>query len=130
MIVWRLLALVATGVSNTVRSLVLQGDEKVIIGGDFNFVEATPRNYLARLLTNGVLDTSFAPGSGPDGVIHSLAIDANGKLLIGGAFTNYAGSIRTNFARIKSNGQVDPYFRLGQGADGTVRVWNWATPHA
>lgn len=110
------------GLDNTVESLTLQGDGKVVIGGSFTNVQTTSRNFLARLLTNGVLDTNFAPGTGPNGLVRSVAMDANGKILIGGDFTTFNGTVRSNFARIKGNGQIDPFFRPGTGADAGVRV--------
>ncbi|TXT51486.1 MAG: hypothetical protein FD140_1524 [Limisphaerales bacterium] len=115
-------AFTVTGVDNTVAAVVLQGDGKVLIGGAFTNVNTSARNSLARLLTNGVLDAAFAPGTGPNGLVHSIATDANGKILIGGDFTNYNGTIRSNFARIKGNGQPDPFFRPGRGANAGVRA--------
>ena len=110
------------GLDSTVEALTLQGDGKIVIGGSFTNVETASRNFLARLLTNGVLDTNFAIGTGPSGVIRSVAMDANGKVIIGGDFTSYNGTTRSNFARIKGNGQIDPFFRPGLGADAAVHV--------
>ena len=36
-------------------------------------------------LSGGSLDTSFNPGSGADNVIYSVAVQSDGKVLIGGA---------------------------------------------
>ncbi|PAW84683.1 MAG: hypothetical protein B9S33_11185, partial [Pedosphaera sp. Tous-C6FEB] len=111
------------GLDSTVEALTLQGDGKIVIGGSFTNVETASRNFLARLLTNGVLDTNFVIGRfGPSGVIHSVAMDSNGKVIIGGDFTSYNGTTRSNFARIKGNGQIDPFFRPGLGADAAVHV--------
>ena len=48
----------------------------------------------------GSLDSSFDPGTGPDGYIYSIALQSDGKILIGGDFTSYNGTGRNYIARI------------------------------
>ncbi|NJM55436.1 MAG: delta-60 repeat domain-containing protein [Verrucomicrobiae bacterium] len=45
----------------SVKAIARQPDGKVIIGGDFWFVSGLPRQNLARVSTNGTLDTAWAP---------------------------------------------------------------------
>jgi uncharacterized delta-60 repeat protein len=56
-----------TGANLTVSSFAIQPDGKVLIGGDFTTVNGTNRNHIARLNTNGSLDSSFNPGTGVGG---------------------------------------------------------------
>jgi len=95
-------------------------DGRVIIAGDFATVNHVNRSRLARLLTNGVLDTSFDPGSGADGPIRATAVQANGRLLIGGSFTQVANTNRNGIARLTPDGRLDNAFNPGSGADNPV----------
>jgi len=89
-----------TGANGTVFSILIQSDGKIIFGGDFNSYGDVPRNRIARLNTNGTLDTSFNPGTGSNYVIHSISTYSNDKLIIGGNFTTYGGGTRNHVARL------------------------------
>src|SRR4030095_1355652 len=52
------------GVDQSVFSIVAQTDGKIIIGGDFTSVAGVSRNGIARLTSDGALDSTFEPGSG------------------------------------------------------------------
>jgi len=67
------------------------------------------------------LDTSFDAGLGPDGSITSLAIQADGTILVVGSFTNFSGIPRKHIARLKADGVVDPAFTCEPGPNGEVR---------
>jgi uncharacterized delta-60 repeat protein len=73
-----------------VRSLALQVDSKIVMGGEFaGFVipAGTLRNHLARVTNSGIPD-DFDPS--PDGPVSCIAIQPDGKILIGGEFTAIA----------------------------------------
>ncbi|NDD39940.1 MAG: hypothetical protein EB082_16285, partial [Verrucomicrobia bacterium] len=95
-------------------------DGKHIIGGGFTSFDGTSRNGIARLLANGALDTTFNPGSGFIGSVRSVAIQPNGQVVAGGAFTSFNGTLVNNVARLNSNGSLDTAFSAGAGANGTV----------
>jgi len=78
------------GAGSTVNDILLQPDGKVIVVGQFNSFEGAPRTSVARLFSNGTLDSSFNLTGLADGSILSAAIDADGKLLLGGSFSNFA----------------------------------------
>ena len=92
----------AAGTDSAINSVVTQTDGKVLIGGYFTHVNGTPRNFVARLNSDGSLDTTFDPGSGPDAVVYALALQADGKLLVGGAFTHFNGAVRGGIARLEN----------------------------
>src|SRR5437867_2422328 len=48
-----------SGANFDVCSIALQSDGKILIGGLFTVINGTNRNYLARLNSDGNLDTSF-----------------------------------------------------------------------
>jgi uncharacterized delta-60 repeat protein len=69
-----------------------------------------PRNYIARINANGSLDETFDPGSGPDDVVDCIAIQSDGKILIGGRFNQVNGVTRNLVARLNADGLVDMSF--------------------
>ena len=108
------------GPTGTVRAIVRQSDGKVLIGGSFITYNGVPRNYLARLESDGSLDPSFNPGSGPNNPVTSILVQGNGKILIIGEFTSYNGTPRSYLARLNPDGSIDPSFNAGSGANGMV----------
>lgn len=94
---------------------------KIIIGGSFTQVDRVARPGVARLNADGSLDTSFDPGTGvEDGDVYAVAIQSDGKVLVGGDFTTVAQKARSGIARFNANGSVDSNFNPGTGADGPV----------
>src|SRR6185503_3682837 len=77
---------------------------------------------IARLNSDGSLDTGFNPGGGPDSVVTSVAVQSNGKVVIGGFFTEFNGMARNYVARLDRNGNPDIGFDAGSGADDAVYV--------
>ncbi|MGW8185212.1 MAG: Ig-like domain-containing protein [Candidatus Moraniibacteriota bacterium] len=111
---------VGTGASTYVRTISIQSDGKIIIGGDFITYNSISRKYIARLNTDGTLDTTLA-GLGPNGSIYTTAIQPDGKIIIGGAFTSYNGNGANRIARINADGIFDVSFSVGTGASANVR---------
>ncbi len=99
-----------TGANGPVYAVALQPDGKILIGGAFTKFSGVARNRIARLNTNGTLDTTFNPGTGADGNVNAILIQPNGKIVLGGAFNHISGQSRANLARLNLNGSVDPTF--------------------
>jgi len=126
-------------VNGSVVSFAVQPDDKVLIGGVFTNVNGVARTNIARLNADGSLDTSFQDGlPGVSGTVRSIVAQADGKVLIGGAFTNVNGVARTNIARLHADGSLDTNFQSSASAvlciapqsDGGVVIgggWNAAT---
>jgi uncharacterized delta-60 repeat protein/uncharacterized repeat protein (TIGR01451 family) len=93
---------------------------KILIGGSFTAVDGVRRNGIARLNTDGTLDTGFDPGAGATNAVRALAIQLDGNVLVGGSFTSFNGYALNHIARLNINGQVDTSFNVGAGADDTV----------
>lgn len=106
--------------------IAVQDDGKILIGGDFSVAAGDPRNYIARLNTDGTLDEAFNPapavGAGGAGraLVYSIALQPDGKILIGGEFTSYNGTARSRIARLNADGSLDVSFDPGTGANGDV----------
>ena len=109
-------------VDNLVRVAVAQPDGKVIIGGDFATFNNISRNRIARLNADGTLDTTFDPGTGANASVMALAIQPNGKLLVGGSFTTMNSASLPHIVRLLPNGAVDTNFNPGTGANGNVQA--------
>lgn len=113
-----------SGVNQSVYTVAVQGDGKVLIGGDFTSVNGANRNCIARLHRDGSLDTGFDPGSGVEGglfpFVNSVVVQADGKILIGGGFASVNGTGRNNFARLNPDGSLDTGFIPGVGTDDRV----------
>ena len=103
-----------------IDQMELLADGKIVIGGDFTTYNGTSRNRIARLNSDGSLDTSFDPGVGADGHIDALAMQSDGKFIIGGDFTGYNSVSRNRIARINSDGSLDTSFDPGAGTNNTV----------
>ena len=77
--------------------VVVQPDGKILIGGDFTTLSpnggaVVTRNRIARLNPDGTLDTAFNPNA--NGAVYAIAVQADGKILVGGVFTNHRRSRR------------------------------------
>jgi uncharacterized delta-60 repeat protein len=112
------------GANGTVQAVVCQAeDSRVIIGGSFTSVDGIFRNYIARLMTDGSLDTSFNPGPGASGPVYSLAetfINGSPEIYVGGAFSTIIGGYSPNFARLNDDGTLDTIFAIGSGPNAPV----------
>ncbi len=114
---------VGSGFDKIVRTVSIQTDRKIIIGGDFSNYNGTPRTKIARLNVDGTLDPSFAPeGVGFDGLVKDVSLQDDGKIIVGGDFTNYNGISKKYIARLNSDGTLDTSFNIGAGFDNGVRV--------
>src|SRR6266513_980081 len=82
------------GINNTVLALALQSDGRILVGGLFSQVDLTQRFNLARLNTNGSVDLTFDPGTGPNGDVNAIVIQPNGAIIIGGTIIGYNGFAR------------------------------------
>ena len=112
----------------------VQSDGKILVGGSFTtYNGATCNKNIVRLNADGSLDTSFVPsGIGfADGSVRAIAIQSDGKILVGGSLTNYGdttyGTIRINgITRLTANGAFD----ITDGGYGTSNNTNSASCNA
>lgn len=109
-------------VGGAVSALLVQPDNRILVGGAFTTIGGAPRYYVARLTTNGVLDPTFLGNANLDGAVSALAVQADGRILVGGAFGNAGGSNYNHLVRLNTDGTVDTTFRPGLAADGVVNA--------
>jgi uncharacterized delta-60 repeat protein len=104
----------STDPSHYIAAMVQQPDGKILLGGNFSTVNGTPVAYVARLNADGSLDKSFqsafvGDSHTGDGV-HAMAVQPDGKIIVGGTFDNTNGAPRNNIARLNPNGSFDDSF--------------------
>lgn len=105
-------------------STALQSDGKILVGGSFSSFNGFSQNNLIRLNTDGSKDESFNIGSGFNNngeFIGSIAIQTDGKILVGGDFTTYNGLSQNKLIRLNTDGTKDESFNIGSGFNGNVR---------
>lgn len=98
-----------------VRAIIVQPDDKIIIGGYFSSINTAAHTCLARLLADGTIDPAFTSGTIAGGGIRGMALQPDGKIVIGGGFTTIDGASYKGFARLNTNGVIDSSFNPGDG---------------
>jgi uncharacterized delta-60 repeat protein/uncharacterized repeat protein (TIGR01451 family) len=111
----------ADGLDGPVWAIAVQGDHKIIIGGDFLSINGVARNHIARLNADGSLDYGFNnPGTGASDSVRALTIQLDGRIVVGGLFTNFNGTVQNHIVRLNADGSLDSTFNGGLGGDGAV----------
>lgn len=105
-----------------VFAIASQPDNKVIIGGLFTGVNDFSRINLARLNEDGSVDLTFDAGTGPNSWVETIAVQSDGKILIGGGFTTVDGVARAGLARLNGDGSLDTDFEPDLTFPGTTRM--------
>ncbi len=109
-----------TDANGVVYALALRSDGRLLVAGDFIALAGQRRERIAQLEPNGTLDASFNPSAAANGAIFALALQPNGRILLGGAFTQVNGSPRSRMARLTPDGGLDMTFSQSGPMDGTV----------
>ncbi|MGI8604664.1 MAG: hypothetical protein ACR2OZ_16960 [Verrucomicrobiales bacterium] len=101
---------------SSVFAIAVQPDGKILIGGDFTTLSPNggapvTRNRIARLNPDGTLDNVFDPNANSD--VLSIALQADGKILVAGTFTganSIGGQTRNRIARLDATtGAADSF---------------------
>jgi len=120
-----------SGFNGTVTAITpaTDGSGDVYVGGGFTEYNGAARAYIARLNSNGTLDTAFDPGTGFNARVWAITAttDGSGDIYIAGSFTSYNGTVIYRIARINSDGSLDTGFATGTGFDKTVYAIALAT---
>lgn len=122
---------VSTGTSGTgVGTLCLQSDGKLLVGGAFVSFNGLTENKLIRFNSDGKKDTTFnirspsqpyLPYTGFDtGSVGAIAVQTDGKILVGGSFTTYNNVAQNRIIRLNTDGTKDATFNVGTGFDSGV----------
>ena len=94
-------------------SLAFQPDGKILVGGSVLELDGGQSSGIGRLNADGSWDNQFSPQTNPLASVNSIAVQADGKILLGGSFGTLDGQPRNNIARLNPDGTVDPSFNPG-----------------
>lgn len=113
------------GPNAAVECLSIQDDGRILLAGPFTSINGQPKSGLARLHADGTLDRAFTvtlKGRLRNAQATSLAVQADGRILVAGAFTRVNGARRGRLARLFPDGSLDRTFLEDlPGATGWVR---------
>jgi len=102
------------GYGPAIQALALQPDGKVIIAGEeLNKVNGIARARAARLNSDGTLDATFVDPKIYAFGVFALALQPDGRIVIGGEFESVNGAPRNRVARINADGTLDTTFLNG-----------------
>jgi uncharacterized delta-60 repeat protein len=106
-----------------INSIITQSDGKILVGGDFTVYGGFDWRGVVRIDDSGTVDQSFnsMAGStlGANGSVKCLAIQSDGKIIVGGLFSTFNGITRNRLARLNTNGSIDVNFNNGSGFAGS-----------
>lgn len=85
------------------ETLASSGYDRILIAGQFTHAGNTPCNNLAAIGLDGAVAWCFGPNEGPEAAINAIRVQLDGKVLIGGAFTNVSGLPAKRLARLTGN---------------------------
>jgi uncharacterized delta-60 repeat protein len=110
------------GSNGAILSMAMQSDGRIIIGGEFTQVNSEPRNHIARLMADGSLDSNdtLNQGGGPNDSVAAVAVQADGKILIGGAFTTFNDKSCNHIARFDAEGKREDFEAFAAEANDAV----------
>lgn len=108
------------GFNGNVYSTTIQKDNKIIIGGEFTKYNGVNVNNIARLNANGSNDILFNIGNGFNGVVRCIQIQNDGKIVVGGNFSEFNGTLVNKIARLNIDGTLDTNFIIGNGFNNDV----------
>ena len=104
------------GFNNSVFSVAVQADGKIVVGGAFTTLGGVTVNRIARLNADGTRDAAFTTntgtgftGTGFPSYVGTVAVQADGKIVVGGQFTALNGVTVNGIARLgRSITPTDP----------------------
>jgi len=91
-----------TGVNSQVNTLVIDGQGRVYAGGTFTQAGGTSANYVARFDPANSTWSRLGPtatNNGVNNVVFALALDGQGRVYVGGLFSQASGVSSSNIAR-------------------------------
>jgi uncharacterized delta-60 repeat protein len=98
------------GPDGNVWAAAVQRDKRLILGGEFNTTQDVAQERLVRLLPNGQVDRTFRTGGTGTGIPLAIAVQADGKILVGGNFSDFNGANQRYLVRLNRDGSLDPRF--------------------
>jgi len=105
-----------TGATGTINSILVQSDNKILVGGAITQYSGVSLSGITRLNIDGSIDPSFTCSLSPtSNAVVSMALQSNGKIVITGGFTSVNSTSINRIARLETNGSIDATFSAGTG---------------
>ena len=115
--------LTGLGTPANINSIEIQTDGKIILAGNFIKFNGIDVNRIIRLNPDGSMDATFNIGTGFNQDINTMVLQSDGRIIIGGDFTDYNGIVANKITRLNSDGTIDSGFLSGTGlSNGSVYV--------
>lgn len=95
------------GLNGTAYAVAIDSQGGILVGGEFSQAQEQEVYNFARYADDGTLDTKFNQGRGPNGQVLAIAVQPDGKVVIGGEFSQVGSEPRRNVARFDADGKLD-----------------------
>ena len=94
-----------------VLKILVQPDGRILVAGSFVGFGGGSYHGIVRLLSDGHVDSSFSPLDNFDAAVRAVALQPDGKILIGGDFAFIGAMEFPGVARLNDDGSVDTTFQ-------------------
>ena len=118
---------IVAGTNGPIYAILFQEDGKILVGGAFDTYNGISRNGINRLNPDGTLDATFVQGPAANDAVYSIALQSDGKILVGGMFTTFDSETRNHLARLNPDGTLDTSFNPSTDVNGIVDCINVQT---
>ena len=115
---------IGTGFNGIVWATALLEDGSLVVVGEFSTYNGVNVGRIAKLNSNGSLDTTFNTnvGSGANGPIYDIILTSDNKLRFGGAFSTFNGLSKRSILGLNLDGTIDNTFDILTGITGNIFV--------
>lgn len=105
-----------------INDFAIQPDNKILVGGALSIIYngAFSNQKIIRLNSNGTLDTTFNGTFSGDLAVLNIAIQSDGKIVVGGNFT--VSGAPSRIARLNPDRSIDTTFNGGTGIGGSTPI--------
>jgi uncharacterized delta-60 repeat protein len=110
-----------TGFNNATFGIAVDNDGKIYVGGQYTSYNGNDRGRICRLNSDGSLDTSFGTTNDiRNGLVRDIKFDNDGKLYVGGTFSNFLGATNNRIIRLNTDGTKDTGFDNSTGLNNQI----------
>lgn len=110
-----------SGAGLATHSLLIQPDNKILVGGQFSHYNNINRNRLLRIFSDGIGEgTSFITGLGFNNIVRDIGLQSNGNIIAVGDFSSFNSTNRNRIACLFANGSLNTQFNYQVGANSSI----------
>jgi uncharacterized delta-60 repeat protein len=112
----------ATGFNNNeITSAFLDSSKNLYLGGNFTQYKGATASRIIKINgTDASIDNTFSSGTGFNAVVHKIARQSDGKIIVCGNFTSYNGTSINRMIRLNTDGTIDNTFNIGTGFNSVI----------